>query len=403
MSGPSTSYSAVARLLHWLLAFLLLSQFIGGWLMTHDGLPEGFLYKGFQLHKSFGFVILALSLFRLFWRLGHNPPALPAHMKPWEHTVSAITHWLFYGVMIAIPLTGWIYVSAATEQIPTRLFFTLPIPHLPVPVSAALAERFSGFHEFLAFAMLGLFGLHVAAAAKHHVIEKDDVIPRMAGRGRWPSVIALGFAGIMAAALLATMLRFSGEEDAQPPEASATEAPAGPAPGSATAPSTEDSPYSWTILPDETHLDVTVFTQSALRHARIDGIRGQIILDPEAPEAHGRIDILIDTRSLASDENMVKEQASADGWLNTGRYPEARFQSDTITRTGGDHYLAEGTLTLKEITTPLSFDFSLTLDGPNASAAGTALFDRSVFGIGMSDTEDVTVTTDIYVGAVRNE
>jgi polyisoprenoid-binding protein YceI len=301
--------------------------------------------------------------------------------------------------MIAIPLTGWIYVSAATEQIPTKLFFTLPIPHLPIPVSGGLAERFSGFHEFLAFAMLGLFGLHVAAAAKHHLIGKDDVIPRMAGRGRWPSLIALAFAGLMAAAILATILSFSGEEDTKPAE----EASVPLSPASATTPATGDSPYSWTILPEGTYLDVTVTGQSAPRHARIDGISGLIILDPDAPETQGRIDVVIDTRSLSSDESMVKQQASGDGWLNTGRYPEARFQSDAITRKADGRYLAEGTLTLKDISAPLTLDFTLTLQDTQASAKASAQFDRSVFGIGISDTEDFTVTTDISIDAMKAE
>ena len=172
-------YTPVAITLHWIIAVLILGQIAGGLYMSN--LPEGdpALYDLFQLHKSFGVVILLLSLGRLGWRLTHPAPALPEGMKPWEKTVAAATHWIFYGLMIGVPVLGWAVVSASPLQFPTVVFDLVPWPHLPLPHSGEVAGVFSELHEIAAFATLGLFVLHVGAALKHHIKDKDDVLTRM--------------------------------------------------------------------------------------------------------------------------------------------------------------------------------------------------------------------------------
>ncbi|MEE4212173.1 MAG: cytochrome b [Parvularcula sp.] len=173
-----TSYTSVAKALHWLIAIMIIVQIPAGIIM-HKMDPSQTKFLFYQLHKSFGLVILALALFRLYWRLTHKAPPLPDSMATWEKVAARITHVLFYVAIIGIPLVGWLMVSASTTGIPTKLFFVIPVPHLPVPQSKELADAFAETHEYMAFATIGLFVLHVAAALKHHYKDHDGVLQRM--------------------------------------------------------------------------------------------------------------------------------------------------------------------------------------------------------------------------------
>lgn len=179
------SYNAVAKALHWLIALAIIGMLALGWIMTSmENTPDKFAL--FQLHKSIGITILLLSLFRLIWRLTHKPPALPTGMPTWEKVVAHGTHALFYVLMIGIPLTGWIIVSCSSMNIPTILYGFIPWPHLPVfpdlENKKAIGHTFGELHGLLAYLIAGLLVLHIGAAWKHHLFNRDDVLLRMAPR-----------------------------------------------------------------------------------------------------------------------------------------------------------------------------------------------------------------------------
>ena len=140
----------------------------------------------FQLHKSVGITILVLSLARLAWRLMNPPPHYPDSMKPWEKTVAALTHWGFYGLMIGLPMIGWVIVSVSIRNIPTLLYKAIPWPHLPGLMELPRETRkviegaASETHEILAWITIVLLILHVGAALKHQFLTKDGVLYRMA-------------------------------------------------------------------------------------------------------------------------------------------------------------------------------------------------------------------------------
>lgn len=142
--------------------------------------PSGAKYELFQLHKSFGVVILLLSFFRLFWRLTHRAPALPTDMKAYETFAAKFTHIGFYILIIGIPVTGWLLVSASSTRITTRLFKTVIWPDFPgVPRSESFEGLMKGAHEYMGMAIIFLILLHIGAALKHHLLDKDDVLSRM--------------------------------------------------------------------------------------------------------------------------------------------------------------------------------------------------------------------------------
>jgi len=183
---PSASYGSVAKTLHWLIAFAIVAMLAVGWTMTSISRDNPYKFPLFQWHKSIGITILLLSLFRLFWRLTHHAPPLPAGMPGWEKFAARATHVLFYILIIGMPLVGWGMVSASPLGLPTYLYGIVPWPHLPVlpTLDAETKKRFghlfSSAHSFGAYVLAGLLVLHVAAAHKHHWFDRDDVLTRMA-------------------------------------------------------------------------------------------------------------------------------------------------------------------------------------------------------------------------------
>lgn len=176
---PSTRYDPIAVTLHWLIAFSILAMIPLGFFM--GDLPVSVKFDAYAVHKSLGITILALSLFRLLWRLMNPPPALPEGMKPHEKLLAHAAHWVLYFLMIAMPLTGWLMVSAS-KKYPTIFFWMGEVPFIPMPMGIdgkATAETFGEIHEMLAIGAIFLVALHVAAALKHHCIVKDNVLTRM--------------------------------------------------------------------------------------------------------------------------------------------------------------------------------------------------------------------------------
>lgn len=181
-------YTLVAIVLHWAIAAAVLTNLYLGWRMNRaEGMDK---FTLFQLHKSVGITVLALTLLRLVWRLAHRPPTLPPTMTRWERTAAHSAHLVFYLLMVAMPLTGWAIVSASALNIPTLLYGTIPLPHLGFVHDLSLAGRHGvetgagTTHVLLAYLFAGLIVLHVAAALKHQFLDRDEVMFRMMpGRG----------------------------------------------------------------------------------------------------------------------------------------------------------------------------------------------------------------------------
>jgi cytochrome b561 len=178
MANETTEkYTKVAIALHWIIGLAII--FMLGLGLLLDDIPDDYKFQAYQFHKSLGLTILALSFVRLFWRLTHRSPALPAGMKTWEIWASKLTHYAFYIMMIGIPLTGWALVSASPLNFPIMWFGVFEWPHLPFTPNKELSDNFSEMHELLAYLTIVLLGLHIGAALKHHFISKDNVLTHM--------------------------------------------------------------------------------------------------------------------------------------------------------------------------------------------------------------------------------
>ncbi|WP_286829330.1 MULTISPECIES: cytochrome b [Kordiimonas] len=175
-------YTGTAMLLHWLTAANILVLLGLGFIMT--GMPDGNIelkFTLYQLHKSFGILLLLITLVRLGWRIKASPPA--PIISGWMLRAASLTHWALYAIMIMMPIVGWMMVSASPLQIPTEIFGLVELPHLPLFDSGvdrkALEHLFEEIHESMAFVLIGILVLHVGAALYHHLVRKDATLVRM--------------------------------------------------------------------------------------------------------------------------------------------------------------------------------------------------------------------------------
>jgi cytochrome b561 len=169
-------YSRVAILLHWTIAALILVNLYLG--LFHEDMSKPVRATMMFYHKSIGLTVLALTLLRLAWRLGHRPPPYDAALKKWEVGLARATHWTFYVLLFALPLTGWLLISTGGK--PTSVFGLFSVPALPVSRGDDAHDLFDNVHVVLGWAMLVLVVLHVAGALKHQLQGHRQVFGRMA-------------------------------------------------------------------------------------------------------------------------------------------------------------------------------------------------------------------------------
>ncbi|MDE2463515.1 MAG: cytochrome b [Alphaproteobacteria bacterium] len=181
--GAQARYDAVAMTLHWLIAAGILLNIALGLTMSDfgHGSPIGLAFLA--LHKSVGLTVLAVSALRVLWRLINPflppPPGLSAPLRLAART----THVLFYVLIIATPLAGWLLSSGAPAPLSWFGLFDWPkfwfYDGMAPPDRHHLAENFARVHVTLAWVMIGLIALHVLAALYHQFIRRDRLLARM--------------------------------------------------------------------------------------------------------------------------------------------------------------------------------------------------------------------------------
>lgn len=183
LTNSTSRFGPVAQGLHWLIAALIIVQYFLAELAEEAGAarrtdPSAALDQLMLMarHKSFGITILALAVLRLSWRAVNQPPPWPAAMPSWQVRVARTTHWLFYGLLFAIPITGWLASSA--KNYPVSWFGLVQLPDLVAP-DKGLAHDLEEVHEIFFNVLVVLAAIHVAAALKHQFIDKDGVLMRM--------------------------------------------------------------------------------------------------------------------------------------------------------------------------------------------------------------------------------
>ncbi len=171
-------YSLPSRILHWVMALIILFLLGLGIYMT-EFLNEASedRMKIYNLHKSLGVSVLILVFIRIINRFKNKPPTLPESMPTWEKILSHLAHIALYILMIFVPLSG--YLMSNSFGFPVH-FFSLEMPFL-IERSLALGQFFSKMHWLLAYFLLALVALHILAVIKHRFFDRQehDVLKRM--------------------------------------------------------------------------------------------------------------------------------------------------------------------------------------------------------------------------------
>jgi cytochrome b561/polyisoprenoid-binding protein YceI len=425
MTTASSRYTNTAVFLHWLIAAAIIFQLGLGWRMGDEPKGAG-LYALFQLHKSIGFTILFLSLLRVFWRLTHKAPALPHAMPQWEKTAATLAHLAFYGIMLGLPLTGWLLVSASSINIPTVLFGVMPFPHLPfiahlaTDLKAQLHELAEVSHALLALGTMALLALHIGAVLKHQLLVKDSVFGHMAvgaktGWREWRLWLVLA----LVPAVFASAWLYPTPQPkktslvtvvASNPEIIIEAAPAQLTVGEVSAevyvpaqeieavvlPVVNIEPVAWQVNAKQSQLGFTTSWSGDEVLGQFNDWQADIVFSEQALDKSS-IKVMVNLAQLSTGDSQRDEALATQDWFNVPQYPKAIFESKAIKKIANNRYQAQGKLSLRDKEQAITLDFSLKIKANTAIAQGTAMLDRTAFGVGQGE----WAATDSIPAAVK--
>ena len=429
-SVASARYTTVAIVLHWLIGALVLFE-VGLGLNMEDAKGAD-KFAVFQLHKSVGITILLLVLLRVVWRFYRRPPSLNA--TGWERALAHLVHGAFYLILLALPVSGWIIVSASKIAVPTLLYGAIPWPHLPGFAAMAAATKVTWYevgafvHTNLVNVIYLLFALHLAGALKHHFIDRDGEFARMAPgtrAGSWtdPRLLLIGIT-VVATALLGLSWQAGGSKVSGTattvssttvmPTQSPTPTPTPSVTASATTEGAEPAAdasatagqnvSSWAIQPGSILRFRTTWSGDAIAGG-FSKFGGDIAFSPDQLD-QSAVTITIDTGTVFSGDSQRDDALKGDEWFATGPNRNAVFRASRFRKTGTDRYVATGTLRMKGVTAPVSVSFSLRISGDYATMQGNTTINRLTYKIGEGEyasTAEIpaSVNVDIMVKARR--
>ncbi|MGX9354113.1 cytochrome b/b6 domain-containing protein [Roseobacteraceae bacterium S113] len=388
-ANTRTHYGSVAKSLHWLTALLIVALIPSG--IIANGLPfetsEELSRKAFlfSVHKTLGVTLFFVALTRILWALSQPKPALLNSEKPLEAFLASAVHWLLYGSLLIVPLSGWVHHAATTGFAPIWWPFGQSLPF--VPQSQIVADTAAGLHIVFERVLVASLFLHIAGALKHHFVDRDVTLKRMlpgtpevtestaphAGSFA-PIAFALSVWG--AAIGIGAGLGLYSHADAARPQAQALDAVAS----------------DWAV--QDGTLAITVRQLGSEVTGSFADWTAAITFDPDVengPAGTVEVQVAIASLTLGS----VTGQALGPDYFDAERVPTASLSADII-RTDGAYALT-GDLTLKDATLPITLPFTLELTDGTARAEGQLALDRREFGIGLSQSDDGTLGFEVMV------
>ncbi|MEX0347995.1 MAG: cytochrome b/b6 domain-containing protein [Paracoccaceae bacterium] len=411
LANTSRSYGSVSKSFHWLTALLIFTVIPLGLIantmaaaVVNPDIPTtdaqvartAFL---FSMHKTIGVTIFFVALARIIWTLRQpHPGLLNADNKP-EAFAAETVHWLLYGSLVLVPLSGWIHHAATTGFAPIWWPFGQNLPY--VPKSESVAAFFGGLHWILQWVLIGALVLHIAGALKHHVIDRDQTLRRMLPgpntapeppaqhHSALPPVAALVAWGVAIAggAMIGAFGHGALEHDdhAHADHADLAEVQS-----------------DWRV--EEGSLGISITQLSSEVEGSFAEWTAAISFDaPDAPGKAGEVEVVVSIPSLTL--GSVTGQALGADFFDAEQFPTARFNAELFkTETG---YEARGPLTIRDQSVDVVLPFELTLDDDRAEMTGSLLLNRLDFGIGqnMPDESSLAFGVEVAVSltAVRDE
>lgn len=370
-------WGAVAQLLHWVVVWAILTQFLLA--DAAEELPAGVgKLATLARHKSVGISILLLVALRLAWKQYNRgqSPVLPANLKPYEVWLARLTHYGLYALLLLLPLSGWMMSSA--KNYPVSWFGIGPaLPDLVSP-SETLFVLLKATHEVLADLLIVLAVLHVAGALVHHFIKRDDVVRRMLPFPRNAAArITVMLVCVVAGGLgLARLL----------PGDTAGSTTATESARSTTTNTDAGANIASVWVTDRTRSTLEfVFTQSgAATTGRFSAFSADVDFTPGTIPS-GRLAVRIEMNSADTADAGRNEQLGSTDLLNVAGHPQATYDATAFTAQADGSYRAEGSLTLRGVSVPVPLQMRFTPEGEEAVLQGTASLDRLAFGVGQGE------------------
>ncbi|MTI03611.1 cytochrome b/b6 domain-containing protein [Roseibium sp. RKSG952] len=406
LTNTISSYGGVTKVFHWLTALLILTALPLGWVaesMAHAiydpsiASTEEDIARAarlFSLHKTIGITVFFVALARILWALTQTKPGLlNAENKP-EAFAAETVHWLLYGSLVLVPLSGWVHHAAAEGFAPILWPFGQNLPL--VPKSAYLAELTANLHWLFMWTLVGALALHIMGALKHHVVDKDSTLRRMLpGRSDAPQppdqhhsmVPALAAAIVWVGVLSGGWMTGTFDDDAHG-ETDATEL--------------TEVQSDWKV--QDGNLSITI-TQlgSPVTGTFADWTAAIIFDETDDPGLAGSVDVTVAIGSLSL--GTVTDQAMGADFFDNAQFPTAQFSADLYKTDEG--YEARGPLTIRDKTLDVVLPFTLDIEDDTATMAGELELNRLDFDVGKSmpaeDSLAFAVTVSVELTATESE
>ncbi len=386
-SNTHTTYGSVTRGFHWLTALLVITLIPVA--VIANALPydtsEELAIKAFlfSLHKTLGVTVFFVALLRIAWALSQPKPA-PLHPDRRAETFLAETaHWLLYGSLVLAPLSGWIHHASTAGFAPIWWPFGQDLPL--VPKSPQVEAINFGLHWVFGKVMAGAIVLHIAGALKHVFLDRDATLARMVSGAAplaTPARHSSGAAPVAGAvAVWAVVLAGAGAFGLYAPHSAPQQAA-----------ELEEVASEWTVQEGSIGIGVTQF--NSLVEGSFADWTADIRFDPTVMSGPaGSVDVVISIGSLTL--GSVTSQAMGPDFFDAETFGTANFTADLIA--GVDGHVAEGTLTIKDRSIPVTMPFRLSIEGDTADVLAELELDRRDFGIGDNMTDESSLAFAVEV------
>ena len=395
LTNTQRHYGSVTKTFHWLTALLVVTLIPLG--IYANDLPydtsEQLARKAwfFSLHKTLGVTMFFVALARILWALSQPKPALLHPERKLESLAAETVHWLLYGSLVLVPLSGWVHHASTEGFAPIWWPFGQTLPM--VPKSESLAALTAGLHivfeRVLAISIL----LHAAGALKHHLIDRDHtlrrmlpgtpILPPMNARHRVmaPLVSALG---LWAVALGVGASLGLYERDGETVQAAAL----------------ADVQSDWVV--QEGQIEIVVRQMGSDLRGQFDDWTAAISFDDRVKSGKaGSVDVTISIGSLTL--GSVTSQALGADFFNAEAFPTATYTAEIIR--SADGYATIGTLTIKDQSMPVSFPFKLEIANDIATMSANTELDRRNYAIGdgQKDEKSLGFGVDVNLSLTARE
>ncbi|MEN7343943.1 MAG: YceI family protein, partial [Pseudomonadota bacterium] len=322
--------------------------------------------------------VLVLAALRLAWRWSQGVPKLPKAMPGWQVKSSHISHWLLYLSLFLLPISGWLMSSASAYSVSWFGLFTWPDLIAP---DKALRSTFASIHDNAAKVLFVIALLHIAAAIKHHWVDKDSVLTRMTG---WASMVL--FASVIVVGI--TALTPSG--DAQSSDAGqptlVTTTPSNDT-TAAQRPSTTGDLPAWQIDYSQSTIAFTAEQAGANFTGEWRDWQATLMFDREALEK-SRFDVTVQIDGVDTKDDERDATLKDAEWFNAEAFPAVQFVASRFSQNTDGTFIAASEMIVKGERYPLEFTFEVERDGNTVSLTGSARIDRLAMNIGTGDWTD---------------